>query len=547
MTSPRSQPRRGLVPFCRLGPDAGAGARRRRRQPAGATIRRGCRRSLATLLCAAATLAGCPSSEQPARPTTSAATPDERGRPETPHTIILISIDTLRADHLGLYGYERFTSPNLDAFARDGVVFEDASSTSPWTLPAHASLLTGRTPLRHGVTTVQTRLSEQVPTLASLLARAGYRTAAVVNSTWLKPTEFGLTREFDRVRFVPEDPARHATNVLVTDQAIEWLSEVGENKLFLFMHYYDVHADYASEPAYEQLFVGPYDGIANGTSWQLTRANLEDDYLEMCHERFDPEKCTFADTDGHNIVDRSVARIRFDADDVRHLEALYDAGIRQFDSELGRFFRFLDDADLTEGSVVVVTSDHGEEFMEHGRVDHFLTMYQEVIRVPFVLRGPGIPSGLRPVAPVSIIDVAPTLLTLAGLDVPPDVEGLDLSPLWRDSGSTAFEQRLLYGEASGGLTYRLVVGEYFPIYESVRQGRYKLVYDSKSGEPELFDLAVDPREQANVADAMPEIATRLDSAMRERRASSGDRQPVADPVVLPEEDVDRLRALGYVP
>ncbi len=468
-------------------------------------------------------------------------------KPPAPRIILLVSIDTLRADHLGLYGHERFTSPILDQFAAQGIVFDDASSTAPWTLPAHASLLTGLFPDTHGVTNVQTSLPEQIPTLAGLLSKAGYKTAAVVNSTWLKQSEFGLTRDFDQFQFVKDDPARRAPNDWVTDQAIEWLRGVTTGKLFLFVHYYDVHSDYVSEPAYEKLFVSPYDGIADGTAWQLTQANLEDDYLEMCHERFDPARCTFAGTHGNNVIDQSVERIRFDEPDVRHLEELYDAGIRQLDTEVGRLFGALDQAGLADDALVVITSDHGEEFMEHGRVDHFLTMYQEVLRVPLILRGPGIPAGLRSSAPVSIIDVAPTILTLAGARVPASLEGSDLSPLWRSADDAPWQERLLFGEASGGLTFKLVAGDYFPVYRSVRQGRYKLVHDTKSDRFLLFDLVKDPREKTDMATAMPEVASRLTEILRARQLAAESGAPTGNPVVLPEEDAERLRALGYLP
>ena len=519
-----------------------------------ANPRAGIGRLRAATLTVALALCGCPAvDEDPARapehaPGGAPPTAQADGSAAVPRVILVISIDTLRADHLGTYGYERFTSPILDAFAAQGVVFEDASSPAPWTLPAHASLLTGRFPASHGVTTVRTGLPAQVPTLASLLARAGYVTAAVVNSTWLKPEEFGLTREFTRHVFVPDDPSRRSPNRAVTDQAMEWLRETRSRRLFVFAHYYDVHSDYASEPAYERLFVGPYDGIADGTAWQLTLANLEDDYLEMCHQRFDPAKCTFAAAGGQNLIDEKVERLRFDEADVRHLVDLYDAGIRQFDTELGRLLGFLDEQGLSDETLVVVTSDHGEEFMEHGRVDHFLTTYQEVLRVPLILRGPGVPAGLRVAAPVSLVDVVPTVLGLAGAAAPAGLDGVDLSRLWREGDPLALDERLVFGEASGGLTFELVVGEnYFPIYSSVRQGRFKLVHDTKSDRDALYDLAADPREQRDVAAAHPELAARLGGILRARRDCEGCGEQPGVPVALPPEDAERLRALGYVP
>jgi arylsulfatase A-like enzyme len=469
-----------------------------------------------------------------------------------PRVVLLLSLDTLRADHLGFYGYERFTSPVLDMVAAEGVVFEDASSTSPWTLPSHASLLTGRYPRSHGVVSMRTGLPGDVPTLARLLGSAGFDTAAVVNSTWLKREDFALTRDFERYLFVQDVPDRRAPNTWVTDQAIEWLGEAREGPLFLFVHYYDVHSDYVSQPGYERLFVTPYDGEVDGSGWQLTRANLEDDYLEMCHNDFDPEKCTFGSQESPWVVDSSVERLVLTEADVRHLVELYDAGIRQLDTELSRLFAWMRKEGVLDETLLVITSDHGEEFMEHGRVDHFLPMWQEILRVPFVIRGPGIPAGVRVEAAVSHVDIVPTVLTLADVPVPAAVDGLDLSPLWREgaAGSAAdvgpFADRFLYGEGSGGLTYDLVVRGFFPVFRSVRRGRHKLLYDSKSGSYSLFDLAADPGERNDRLADEPQVARQLMDEMKARyRDFTPDVEP-ANPVELSPEEIERLRALGYM-
>ena len=214
---------------------------------------------------------GCNGSEQ--HPDASAA---EKGAPR-PELILLLSLDTLRADHLGLYGHHRATSPVLDAFAAGGTVFEDASSTSPWTMPAHASMLTGLYPLNHRVLTFETGLPGDIPTLAGELRAVGYRTAAAVNSGWLRKERFGLTRDFDQYLFVDDTQDRRAPNTWITDQSISWLETEDPRPLFLFVHYYDVHSDYSSLPEYERLFVSPYEGEADGTGWQLARASLDED------------------------------------------------------------------------------------------------------------------------------------------------------------------------------------------------------------------------------------------------------------------------------
>ncbi len=466
---------------------------------------------------------------------------------QRPQLIILISLDTLRADHLGLYGHHRPTSPVLDAFAAQGTVFDDASSTSPWTLPAHTSILTGLYPRNHRVLTFDTALPAQVPTLASMLSAAGYQTAAVINSAWLKKERYGVTREFEKYLFVDDTQDRRAPNSWITDQAISWILEAGSQPLFLFVHYYDVHSDYSSLPEYERLFVTPYAGEADGTGWQLARASFEDDYLEMCHENYDPERCRIGNLEEYLVVDRNVDKVFFDENDLRHLEELYDAGIRQLDNELGRFFSVLKSEDLLDRSLVIITSDHGEEFMDHGRMDHFLTMHQEVIRVPLIMRGPEIPSELRVKTPVSLVDIAPTILSFAGMTHETALDGLNLAHLLKGKTPEAFDRRAIFGEASGGLTYEKMMKGIFPTYRSLRRGKYKIIHDSKQNKWLLYDLEADPGEEHDLAAKKPELTQRLATEMRQRYLDFDPEPAAHDRVELDADELERLRALGYVP
>ncbi len=486
-------------------------------------------------------------------PSAGAGAPDQpqdaHARTPSPKLIILLSIDTLRADHLGFLGYEKFTSPVLDGFAAEGVVFEDASATSPWTLPSHASMLTGLFPLSHRVLTMATRLPDEIPTLASLLKREGYRTAAVVNSTWLKQDNYGLTRDFEKYFWVDAPDDRRSPNTWVTDQATEWIDERGEERLFLFVHYYDVHSNYASLPHYEKLFVTPYDGEADGSAWQLQLANFEDDYIALCTANYDPEKCRFGGPGGPRKIDGSIEKIRFNGDDIRHMEELYDAGIRQFDSEIGRLFNFLERRKLMDETLFVITSDHGEEFMEHGRVDHFLTQYQEMLHVPLVLRGPGIPRGMRISTPVSLVDIVPTVLRLAKAKSAEATDGLDLVPLVQEAtDDRRFRERYLYGEASGGLTFNFIVQEdIYPVFRSLRSGSHKLIHDSKARSYKLYDIIADPLEKVDISSRERGVTARLKTAMQKRYAdytATPDEGNQAEPN---QDDGDRLRALGYIP
>ena len=470
---------------------------------------------------------------------------------DVPRAIVLVSIDTLRADHLGLYGHERFTSPILDELAREGVVFEDVSAPSPWTLPSHASMLSGLSPFEHGLVSAQRGLSTEVETLADWFNAAGWKTSAIVNTLFLRREKHGITRGFeDYLAVKRSDYKQKEPSIWVTDEAIARIQDQGDAPLFLFVHYYDVHADYTSLEAYEKVLVGPYEGSADGSAWQLMRANFDPVHIEGCLAEFDPDRCEYGSKDIPRRIDADMERVSFDGEDIRHLEELYDAGIRQMDTELGRLFSFLKETGRDQDTLVIVTSDHGEEFMEHGRVDHFLTMYQESLRVPLILSGPGIPVGERYDEPVSLIDIAPTVLSLADLPIPDRIEGRDLSTLWRGGETFNWQERLLFGEASGGYEHAFWLPDVYPIYRSVREGRYKLV-ERKRGEElsfELFDLELDPAEQENVYDESPEVAARLMAHLSGRAQTAGGEAGFQGAEVeLDEAEREELRALGYVP
>lgn len=467
-----------------------------------------------------------------------------------PRAIIIVSIDTLRADHLGLYEYERFTSPALDEFGAQGVVFEDASSTTPWTLPAHASMLTGLFPLSHGVLSASTALSEEVGTLAGWFFEAGWDTAAVVNAIWLKRDSYGLTRDFEKYLFIEDaDYRRRSPSRWVTDQAIEWISAQGERPLLLFVHYYDVHADYASLPEYERLLVSSYEGLADGSAWQIERANFAEAHIAYCLEKSDPAQCEFGSREKPRRIDAEMERVEFDSADVDHLEQLYDAGIRQMDSEISRFLGFLESSNRSHDSIVMITSDHGEEFMEHGRLGHSISTHQQSLRVPLLVRGPGVPAGVRISTPVSLVDLAPTVLSLAGLKASAKVDGLDISRLWRTFDSSLFDDRYLYGEASEGLQKAKGLPGVYPIYRSVRQGRFKLIQQSGVGAPkyELFDLGQDPDEQNDVMSVYPQRAATLMTELKRRHSVLSEPRNQGSEVELDESELEQLRALGYAP
>ncbi len=509
------------------------------------------------LIFALTTVLGC-SAEAPPPP--SAGLPKQIGTappPEPkskPQLIILISIDTLRADHMSLYGYDRLTSPNLDLFASEGTVFADASSVAPWTLPAHASMLTGLYPLSHGLIEPARKLPEEIPTLAGLLAEGGWHTAAVVNSAWLLKKNHEITRDFDEFFFIEESFEQVLPTKFVADKAIRWIKEAKNSKLFIFMHYYDVHSDYTSMPQYENLFVSDYEGQVDGTTWQLNLASMPDSHIESCHEDFDEGRCGFGGGEDLHVVDSSVNKISLNEADIQHMKELYDAGIRQLDAEIGRFLRFLEEGGRLENSMVVITSDHGEEFSDHGRFYHFLTTYQEVLRVPVIIRGSGIADGRVISAPVSTVDLAPTILGWAGIRPPAEMEGSDLGTLLASKNNpeaaktlkAQLADRFQYGEASGGIQWEKVAPGEFPIFHSVRRGPYKLIHQSGAERTRLYDLNSDPGETIDISSQEISIAKTLQAELQERLTKFGEVRQLENQIEIDPEEADRLRALGYI-
>jgi arylsulfatase A-like enzyme len=435
----------------------------------------------------AASLAGCEPAERTNRP-----------------NILLISIDTLRADHLSCYGYARPTTPVIDRLATGGVLFEQVIANSPWTLPSHGSMLTGLNPRNHGLKSHLTGLPDGIPTLATLLRDAGYATMGLVNSRNLSP-RYGLHRGFAKYREYPtrEDGKRVRSGGKQVADAIAWLEERSDEPFFMFIHNYDVHSHYDPAPEFLALFAAPYDGEIKGRTIDLKRVRRGE--------------LTLSEADRRHIIDR------------------YDGGIRQLDADLGHLFAYLERSGLSESTIVIVTSDHGEEFLEHGGVLHGRTMYGEMLGVPLILRGPGVPARVRVSGLVSLSDVLPTVLGLVGVAAP-KTDGMDLASTW-DAGGAIPEDRPAFAEADHGNAKE-------DIKRMVRVGNVKLIYDRLARRQELYDLGRDPSEHRDIAAADPDTVQLL---MRQlERYESGEARDAIELPPLSQEEMEHLRSLGYL-
>ena len=430
--------------------------------------------------------------------------------------VILISLDTLRADHLGLYGYERPTSPFLDELAERGVVFDQAYAQFPSTLTSHMSMLTGLYPAEHGVYPPAGTLAPEIPTVAELLQAQGIRTAGHTEGGYVRGN-FGFRRGFDE--FDARDRAHDDSTERTFRRGKRFLRSLApEEPYFLFLHTYAVHAPYEPPEPYRSQF---WPGEPPDDAFLPVPANL-----------------VAADRDGTPQSEEAVAYYR----------ALYDAEIRHLDDVLRDFFEELAELGLDQRTTVIITSDHGEEFRDHGRFNHD-QLYTEVIRVPFLVVGPGV-EPRRSSRVVELVDVAPTVLELAGLGLGDDAAGTIQPPMSGSSLAQAlardasYPKRMAYAEASSGR--RALVSS--TDGESGDAVLHLLTFPGPflgvTGNPvELYVTSADPSQVQDVAAELPqavdELQSRLQTIQHAARAAAA--QEELDPELRRQ-----LEALGYL-
>ncbi len=433
-----------------------------------------------------------------------------RSRSQAPSgtNLILISIDCLRADHVGAYGYRRPTTPNLDAFARESTLFRDAMAVSSYTLPTHASMLTGLPPSFHGATQ-RRRISRSVESLPELLSSAGYGVQGVVSAPFLAPV-YGFADGFDTYKL---SSARAAGLV---DKALELLDEGAGFPRFLFLHLFDAHHPYSPPGEYIERFGGRTADISK------LHAKIQ-----------------------KGIVPASDAI-------VEQARSLYDGEIAYVDHELGRFFEELRKRGLYDSSLVVVTADHGEAFLEHGHWEHGRPwrgngpgLYQELLHVPLLVKRPGQREGEVVEGLVSQTDIFATFLEAAGSAR----KGPWSLSLLRNRGKDYALSEFLATPQGGGAILQVAIRrgalKYWAFY---RADALAEILDGAPSEEALYDLATDPGESRSLladgegrGDALRETLKDYLEAARARRAASE-----AEEVNLDPELRRKLESLGYI-
>jgi arylsulfatase len=417
------------------------------------------------------------------------------------HNVILISVDTLRADHLGAYGYSRPTSPTLDGIAAESVVFDRAYAPAAATWPSLVSMLTSLSPHASNVRVNGELLADDVPTLATLLRARGYTTAA-----FLANACEAFTRDFDTRECLPD--------AKVTAQALSWLDAAAKEPFFLWLHYLAPHEEYRPPARFDRFTSKRYQGPIDGSRQPIDRATL-----------------------GETTLTRA---------DHEQIVGLYDGEILFTDTLIAAVWSRLAELGLLSRSLAVVTADHGEELGDHhGYYYHICSVYEPALRIPLMVRLPdGASAGRRVTALVQNADIAPTLLELLGQDPPESFEGASRRALLEGGDGLSSEAPSEFYRPGMAPVLSLRSDRWRYVYnpgdttpECMPRGRYFQV-----GTEELYDQQRDPLDQHDVLAQHPDVAAELRD--RATRAYHADRRAPA--IHANPETMENLRALGYI-
>jgi len=430
-------------------------------------------------------------------------------RPQGPPSILLLVVDALRADHVGSYGYGRDTTPTLDKLARDSVQFLRAYSPGNNTRTSVPAILTGLYPTATGVQRHVDVLHPAVPTLTEELSRAGYATGAFVANPSLRP-EVDLNRGFDVYDYDPHlnesglPYERYETAVKLQTRALEFLRTVKRNPYFVYIHYRDAHGPYVPPPPYDRRYWDPAAPVTSQrflTPREFSRIGK--------YTRLPPPQT------------------------LEHYISQYDGEVRYTDDRIGEFLAQLRRLGLLDNTVVIVTADHGEAFIEHGEFDHGNELYDEELHVPLLLHLPGgHGAGSKVDVPVSGVDLLPTLAALTEVEAPTETQGRNLLPII-DAGHG--RERPLFAAAESRR-------------RAVRYENWKLVQLKGGKRRRLFDLSTDPHEQHDLSAARPDKLRELLELLREHERQSAQilaKRP-SHRERMNKETKAGLKALGYL-
>ncbi len=436
-----------------------------------------------------------------------------------PRRVILLVIDTLRKDHVGAYGYERNTTPNFDRLSQKGILFKNPFATCSWTQPSMASMFTSTYPSVHHVlrppdsTIVSSAvLSPEFVTLTEFLKDQGMKTQAVSSQPWCNDLS-GFDQGFDDFAVVSKiiEP-REAE--MVMNKSLEWLQKQSpDTRFFLYIHIMGPHFPYIPP--------GRYKGMFTSSKVEKVKRMLEGlDYADQMLVLNKMNKHLFKNDPGL----------------LAEVVGLYDEEVAYSDAQLARLLEALDSRGLMQGTMLIVCSDHGEEFLEHDKFLHGHSLYRELIEVPFLIYYPPLGEGVEVEGLVSIIDIYPTIVELFDKDAPYPCQGRSLVPHVSDNGGREFVLSELFTRER---------------IKNLTTNTHSLIYQPASGEEEertrLYDLINDPREKKDVSEKLPETVAQMLSILRsmDRENQNIKIEPVRSRNLTPRQ-ARQLRALGYM-
>jgi arylsulfatase A-like enzyme len=460
---------------------------------------------------------------------------------DAPRGVVLILIDTLRADHLKAYGYERETAPTLTRLAAEGALFRDVISQGVWTKVSMPSILTSMYPTSLGVVELNDRISAAATTLAESLREGGYATwasSSVPFSGRMANLHQGVEVLHERASIeVPEGYGSKTARALV-DRLLPWLDRHHEVPFFVFLHVMDPHSPYKPYPPHDTRWSSPQDLREHEASLEKVRPFIKSDFMRR---QGTPDRA--------ELVKAGVDPEAF----VRRQLQGYDGSIRGADVEVARVLEKLQELGIEQDTLVVVTSDHGEEFLDHGGSFHEENVYGELTNVPLLMRLPGvIPPGAVVPETVQLLDLMPTILDLCRLPAPETAQGRSLAPLLLRADK----------DADGGWRRRPAITEWTRRLDqresdivdatSIIVDGFKLIHNvhRPEGRPEfeLYDHQKDPLDKNDVAAPHPDVVARLSKQLASWREWAQARRLSQDAAVegLSQQELERLRSLGYI-
>jgi arylsulfatase A-like enzyme len=423
--------------------------------------------------------------------------------PMEPQNVILILVDALRADSLGCYGYSKNTSPSLDAFAQESVLFETVRSQATCTYPSANSILTSQYPI-HFLLQKDQGIPQNTPYLPEILKNFGYSTAAISSSPIVRKTpskynpEGGFGRGFDVFKELAWQNAS-----TVNRSVSEELKNI-EQPFFLFIHYMDTHDHYNPPEPFRKRFCPPYEG----------KDFIKDGNPNPIEE----------------MLYRKGSDLNLTAEDISYLKALYDSEIAYFDSEFGKFLNDLSALGYLKNTMIALCADHGESFMEHNHIKHCRSVFDIEARVPLIWKFPsGKPRGRR-LALAQNLDIVPTILDYLGLD-------------WKSFG---FNGKSLIPAIEKDKEINPYVFCAQSSLISIADRSHKLILDMASGKISLYNLQTDPNEMQNLSDHEPERARRMLQLLLDWQSAQGAGLTQEDNLRLSKEIEEKLRSLGYL-